>query len=224
MGSKGLLQNRFRLGLNLVAAAVMSTLASGADAAQAGKPKQPVPRGKPVAASSKSPALEGMKSSSFTTRKTVATRSALLAAPMPVKADMIIVHKAQRVLHLMRNGEVLKSYRVALGKDPLGHKEVQGDNKTPEGTYFIDYLKPKSDFHRGIGLSYPSTWDQVQASIKGVAPGGAIMIHGLPNGYDAASVGHPYVDWTAGCIAVTNKEVEEIWASVREGVEVKILP
>jgi murein L,D-transpeptidase YafK len=85
-------------------------------------------------------------------------------------------------------------------------------------------MKPRSDFHRGIGLSYPSSWDQLQASIKGVPPGGAIMIHGLPNGYSAAAVGHPYVDWTAGCIAVTNREVEEIWSMVREGVEVKILP
>ena len=222
MGSKGLLQNRFRVGLNLVAAVAMSTLAFGMGTAEAAK--QPMPRAKPVAAASKKIAAPSNKTDSYATKKTIATRSALLAAPSAPLADMIVVRKSERVLELLRNGEVMKSYRVALGKDPIGHKEIQGDNKTPEGTYFVDYLKPNSDFHRGIGLSYPSSWDQFQASIKGVPPGGAIMIHGLPNGMNAASVGHPFVDWTAGCIAVTNREIEEIWASVREGVEVKILP
>jgi murein L,D-transpeptidase YafK len=224
MGSKGLLQNRIKRGLNLVAAVAVSMLAFGAEAAQAEKAKRPVPGVKPAATSATTAPSPGTKSASFATKATVANRTALLSAPPVVRADTIVVYKSQRVMHVMRDGEVLKSYRVALGKDPVGHKEIQGDNKTPEGTYFVDYMKPRSDFHRGIGLSYPSSWDQLQASIKGVPPGGAIMIHGLPNGYTAAAVGHPYVDWTAGCIAVTNREVEEIWSMVREGIEVKILP
>lgn len=137
-------------------------------------------------------------------------------------ADLVVVYKSRRELHLMRDGERLRRYTVALGGNPTGHKGRQGDQRTPEGAYILDWRNPNSDFHLSLHVSYPNDVDRQLAASRGVDPGGAIMIHGLPNDRDAAAVGHPRRDWTDGCIAVTSREVEEIWASVADGTGIVI--
>lgn len=120
---------------------------------------------------------------------------------------------------LLLSGEsVVRSYRIALGRDPLGHKQEEGDGRTPEGRYTIDRRNPKSKFHLSLHISYPNRADHARAAAAGVSPGGDIMIHGLKPG-----VSHPE-DWTAGCIAVTNAEMEEVWDLVADGTPVEINP
>ena len=120
---------------------------------------------------------------------------------------------------LLLSGEsVVRSYRVALGRDPLGHKQQEGDGRTPEGTYTIDRRNPKSKYHLSLRISYPNEADRARAESAGVSPGGDIMIHGLKPG-----VPHPE-DWTQGCIAVTNAEMEEVWEMVADGTAVEINP
>src|ERR1700687_1621600 len=118
--------------------------------------------------------------------------------------DRVIVNKAKRELLLMRAGIVVKSYRVALGRNPVGPKTRQGDGKTPEGVYSISGRNAASAFHRALRISYPNSTDRAQARKLGVAPGGDIMIHGLPNGQGHIGKAHRLTDWTEGCIAVTN--------------------
>ena len=138
------------------------------------------------------------------------------------KADLVVVYKSRRELHLMRNGERLKRYTVALGGNPIGHKTRQGDNKTPEGAYVLDWRNPNSQFHLSLHVSYPNDTDRTLAAARGIDPGGYIMIHGLPNGRGAGDVSHPVRDWTNGCIAVTNQEMDEIWAKVTDGTGIVI--
>ncbi len=138
--------------------------------------------------------------------------------------DMVLVYKGRRTMYLMRDGEVIRSYAVALGRNPYGHKNREGDGRTPEGGYLIDWRNPDSDFHLSLHISYPRPQDHRTASEAGYDPGGAIMIHGLPNGRTAAEVGHPRYDWTNGCIAVSNEEIEEIWELVDDGTAIFILP
>ncbi len=140
-----------------------------------------------------------------------------------VKADKIVVIKGKRVMLLMNNGEILKVYRVSLGKQPIGHKSRQGDQKTPEGTYVIDSRITDSKFYLALHISYPNNSDIKNAQGLGVDPGGNIMIHGLPNGL-GKKVGklHRLTDWTDGCIAVTNSEMEEIWQMVPDGTTIEI--
>ena len=140
------------------------------------------------------------------------------------KADLLMLYKGERRLFLMRDGRVLGSYQVALGDNPIGHKTYEGDGRTPEGDYVIDYRLEDSDFHRAIRISYPNERDRAQAAAFGKSPGGQIMIHGLPNGFSANYVGHPYEDWTEGCIAVTNAEMDEIWQRVDLGTRIVIFP
>ena len=140
------------------------------------------------------------------------------------KADLIVIEKANRTLHLYCNGEVIKTYRVALGGNPVGPKRVRGDEKTPEGEYVIDGRYLKSQFHRALHISYPNTADRARAKREGVDPGDAILIHGLPNGAGAIGAAHLVRDWTLGCIAVTNEEIEEIWRLVPDGARVVIKP
>lgn len=139
------------------------------------------------------------------------------------QADRIVVEKAARQMHLMRDGTVLKTYRIALGRDPIGHKRQEGDSRTPEGVYTIDTRNPESRFHLSLRVSYPNAADRQQAAMRGVAPGGDIFIHGLPNGA-AAQFLYAGRDWTDGCIAVTNAEIREIWAAVRDGTPIEIRP
>ncbi len=150
--------------------------------------------------------------------------SFLMASASPGKADRVIVIKHKRLLLLMKEGEIMKAYRVSLGKKPVGHKECVGDKRTPEGKYILDSRNPDSRFYKSIHISYPSLSDVRQARQRGVSPGGDIMIHGLP--IDSGGVGrlHRKVDWTDGCIAVTNTEIEEIWRLVPNGTPIEISP
>jgi murein L,D-transpeptidase YafK len=120
--------------------------------------------------------------------------------------------------------KVLRSYRIALGFDPVGHKVKEGDGRTPEGRYAIEWRNPRSAYHLSLRISYPNDVDRLRAGELGVDPGGDIMIHGLPNGVGAGERGHPERDWTRGCIAVSDVEMEEIWALVADGTAVEINP
>ena len=140
---------------------------------------------------------------------------------MPIKADRILVEKGLRRLTLFSAGRKLKEYHVALGFSPVGPKEREGDGRTPEGIYIIDFHKPDSTFHRALHISYPSVEDNARAAEAGVSPGGDIMIHGLPNGLGAT---HRVPDWTAGCIAVTDAEIDEIYDFVSDGTPIEIRP
>ncbi len=139
-------------------------------------------------------------------------------------ADRVLVEKAARRLTLLREGRPLKTYRVALGGNPLGHKEQEGDQRTPEGVYTIDFHKADSSFHRALHITYPNAEDTARAAARGVPAGGDIMIHGLPNENPDWGALHVERDWTAGCIAVTNEEIEEIWAAVADGTPIEIRP
>jgi murein L,D-transpeptidase YafK len=147
------------------------------------------------------------------------------ASASVVKADKIVVIKSKRVALLMNNGEVIKAYRVSLGKQPVGRKSRQGDLKTPEGTYIIDSRIADSKFYLALHISYPNDADVKSAQKLGIDPGGSIMIHGLPNGL-GKRIGklHRLSDWTDGCIAVTNSEMDEIWELVPDGITIEIKP
>jgi murein L,D-transpeptidase YafK len=145
-------------------------------------------------------------------------------APEAEQADLVEVFKGARRLELKRAGRVLCRYRVALGFTPEGHKEREGDGRTPEGRYAIDGRNPKSAFHLSLRVSYPDPDDQARAAAKGVRPGGDIFIHGLPNGLRKLFVRHPRKDWTVGCVAVTDGEIREIWSLVPTGARIVIHP
>jgi murein L,D-transpeptidase YafK len=140
------------------------------------------------------------------------------------KADLVVVYKAKRELQLLHHGRVIRRYDVALGRNPEGHKRMEGDGRTPEGVYQIDWRNPASNFHRALHVSYPLPRDLPSAARWGVSPGGLIMVHGLPNGFDRDYVGHPERDWTNGCIALTNDEIDEIWSLVDDGTTIIIYP
>ena len=144
--------------------------------------------------------------------------------PRRVKADKVVLHKGQRKLEIFRRGRKLKTYRVSLGFNPLGHKEQQGDGRTPEGRYVIDWRNPKSKYHLSLHVSYPNRKDKASARKRGVKPGGDIMIHGLPNHMGYLGPLHRFYDWTAGCIAMTNEEIREIWRAVPNGTPIEINP
>jgi tetratricopeptide (TPR) repeat protein len=139
-------------------------------------------------------------------------------------ADNILIEKKERRLSLISKGEVLKTYKIALGGNPNGPKERQGDNKTPEGTYFIDSRNKESRYHISLHISYPNEIDKKRAKELGVLPGGNIMIHGIKNGYSLIGDQHTEYDWTKGCIAVTDEEIEEIEKLVPNGTIVEIRP
>ncbi|HNE02778.1 MAG TPA: L,D-transpeptidase family protein [Plasticicumulans sp.] len=139
-------------------------------------------------------------------------------------ADRILIEKAARRLTLYSGERTLRSYRVSLGFAPVGPKRQEGDGKTPEGHYRIDWRNPDSRFHRSLHVSYPDAGDVARAAARGVSPGGLIMIHGLPNGFGALGDWHRTRDWTDGCIAVTNDEMDEIWALVADGTPIEIRP
>ncbi len=141
-----------------------------------------------------------------------------------VKVDRVILKKSERKLILMKGQTVIRTYKVALGRDPIGSKRQEGDNKTPEGSYIINRHDPRSSFHRSLHISYPSAADREQALPRGVRPGGDIMIHGIKNGMGWIGSLHRLADWTAGCIAVTNQEIEEIYAIVPDGTPGDLQP
>ena len=128
------------------------------------------------------------------------------------------IHKTARKMYLLHGTQVLESYDVGLGFAPIGHKEFEGDGKTPEGSYFINRRNPDSEYHLSLGISYPNDKDREYAASIDKEPGGDIFIHGAPNKRV------PVRDWTLGCIAVTDKEIEWIYAMVRDGTPIHILP
>lgn len=145
------------------------------------------------------------------------------APPVP-RADRVLVEKKERTLQLLSKGKVIKTYKVALGGDPVGPKTRQGDHKTPEGVYILDSRNAHSQFYRSIHISYPSAGDRAAARRKGVPPGGDVFVHGLPNGYRWVGASHRLKDWTDGCIAVTDEEMDEIWSAVADGTPIEIRP
>lgn len=154
----------------------------------------------------------------------VAANTGFEPLPRDVQADRIIVEKSARRLSLLRQGKPIKMYSIALGSNPVGPKACEGDRRTPEGSYQIDSLNPNSAFHRALHLSYPNSRDAAAARKKGCSPGGAILIHGIRNGLGWLGRLHRLADWTAGCIAVTNPEIEEILRVVPVGTPIKIMP
>jgi murein L,D-transpeptidase YafK len=146
--------------------------------------------------------------------------------PSPVpesqRADQLLVEKSKRRLTLLRHGNVLREYSVALGGAPVGDKRQEGDERTPDGLYLIDGKNAASAFHLALHISYPDADDRHEARYPGVAQGGDIMIHGLPNGLAMLGPMHRLLDWTDGCIAATNVEIEDIWARTEIGTRIEI--
>ncbi len=140
------------------------------------------------------------------------------------KADRVVVYKSQRRMELWRGNTVIKTYHVALGRHPFGQKSEAGDGRTPEGHYYIDQRNMASDYHLSLHISYPADSDLRRAAAEGVSPGGSIMIHGQPNYLNAEERKQLLPDWTAGCVALTNAEIDEVWRLVDDGTSVDILP
>lgn len=144
--------------------------------------------------------------------------------PALLKADKVLVIKHERRLVLLRQGRTIRTYRIALGRNPRGHKTTKGDGRTPEGRYRLDWRHAKSRFYRAFHISYPNAADRRQARGRNVSPGGDIMIHGLPPRLAAIGADHAKWDWTEGCIALTNAEIDELWALVDDGTVIEIRP
>jgi len=142
---------------------------------------------------------------------------------LPV-ADLVVVSKAERTLELFRDGELLRSFRVALGLRPRGHKRQEGDFRTPEGEYRLAERNPDSDYFLSIRVSYPGPDDRRRARARGVDPGGQIMIHGQPNEPTRSEAYYRQTDWTDGCIAVSNSDMVDIWLMTRPDTPIRILP
>ena len=147
--------------------------------------------------------------------------------PEPSFADQVVVKKNDRLLQLLKDGHVFREYRINLGDSPRGHKIQEGDERTPEGDYVLDWRNPNSRFYKSMHISYPNQSDRAFARAIGVKPGGMIMIHGRPNWLspsDPLAKDYDELDWTDGCIAVKNHEMEEIWQKVQNGTPISILP
>ena len=140
------------------------------------------------------------------------------------KADLVVVLKSESKLYLMRNGKPLKEFKVVFGANPKGHKVKMGDERTPEGRYFLDYKKADSSFYKAIHISYPNKQDIKRSKDLGVDPGGLIMIHGQKNGFGWLSFITQLFNWTDGCIALTNEDMDEVWESVDVGTPIDIKP
>ena len=150
--------------------------------------------------------------------------SAAQHLPAPQQADSILILKKDHLLELLANAKVIRAYRVALGSGGLAPKEREGDARTPEGHYLIDSRNASSQYHKALHISYPNAEDRKRAAKFGVSAGSSVMIHGLPNGKGWVGAGHRLYDWTLGCIAVTDEEIDEIWKLVPIGTPVEIRP
>ncbi|MDJ1499142.1 L,D-transpeptidase family protein [Xanthocytophaga agilis] len=140
------------------------------------------------------------------------------------KADKVLVFKAKRKMQLLKGNNVLRTYTIALGESPEGHKGKEGDERTPEGKYTLDWRNAKSSCYKSLHVSYPNEQDRKSAEEKGVSPGGMIMIHGLHPSITWVGRFHTLYDWTNGCIGVTNAEMDEIWKAVPDGTTIEIKP
>jgi murein L,D-transpeptidase YafK len=150
-------------------------------------------------------------------------RAAPQVAPVAeIAANAIFVDKSERRLELLRDGRVIRTYEIALGGNPLDPKRQEGDERTPEGAYIIDFRKSDSAYHMALHINYPNAADRMESARLGVPTGGAIFIHGLPNAYPLSVA--PKIDWTKGCIALDNAEIEEIWGLVPDGTPITIVP
>ncbi len=136
--------------------------------------------------------------------------------------DKVVVYKSRRELQLIKAGKAIRSYKIALGDNPLGHKSEEGDERTPEGKYILDWRNSKSAFHKSIHISYPNEQDIAKANKVNVSPGGDIMIHGIHKKMAWIGSWHTMRDWTNGCIALTNEEMDEIWVMVKNGTPIEI--
>jgi murein L,D-transpeptidase YafK len=145
------------------------------------------------------------------------------SSPQP-KVDSILILKKDHLLELLSGGKVIRTYKVALGRGGLAPKQREGDARTPEGHYIIDFRNDRSGYDRALHISYPNAEDRKRAAQLGVAPGGAIMIHGIENGFGWMGSAHRLYDWTLGCVAVTDPEIDEIWNLVPVGTPVEIRP
>ncbi len=141
-----------------------------------------------------------------------------------IEADYVLVKKSELKMYILSKGETVKEYSISLGANPKGHKEQEGDKRTPEGKYFLDYKKSDSAFYKAIHISYPNKEDKLRAKEKGVSPGGLIMIHGQKNGMGDLWWISKNFNWTNGCIAVSNSEMDEIWKLVNVGTPIEIQP
>ena len=152
--------------------------------------------------------------------------SAPIETPLPKDAviDRLVVHKSKRTMSAYSKGKLLKTYPIALGKQSVGHKHFEGDGKTPEGKYRINDRNPNSTYHKNLGISYPNDADKAYAAAQGKSPGGLIKIHGIKNGWGSIGKRHLQRDWTDGCIAVTDEEIDELYRSVKHNAEIEILP
>lgn len=151
--------------------------------------------------------------------------SCLLFAQKPtVVVDHLVVYKSERKLVLLNQGKEISSYKVALGSEPVGPKTRQGDHRTPEGVYTLDSRNSNSHFYKAFHISYPNPKDIATAKKLGVSPGGDIMLHGLPKEYAWVGKAHTLHDWTDGCVAVTNEEMDELWKLVPIGTPIEIRP
>ncbi len=138
------------------------------------------------------------------------------------EVDLVLVDKSEKKMYLLSDGKQLKEYHVVFGSNPKGHKVKEGDERTPEGKYVLDYKKVDSSFYKAIHISYPNEEDKAKARKMGVSPGGLIMIHGQKNGFGWLSWLMQRFNWTNGCIAVTNSEMDEIWQLVKVGTPIEI--
>lgn len=168
--------------------------------------------------------VKGKENEIITLQEKIETLEQKIFALRTEPADKVLIEKKERRLTLLSKGEVIKTYKIALGGNPVGPKERQGDNKTPEGTYIIDSRNRDSGYHLSLHISYPNEKDKIRAKELGVSPGGDIMIHGIKNGLSWVGASHAEVDWTKGCIAVTDEEIEEIEKLAPNGTIVEIRP
>ncbi len=137
-------------------------------------------------------------------------------------ADYVLVKKSARMLYLLREGKTIRRYTIALGDNPTGHKRTRGDERTPEGIYIIDWRNPKSKYYKSLHISYPNRADRENADKNGVDPGGAIVIHGIPEGWEPWD--YLGIDWTDGCIGLENHLMDELWSLVPDGTPIEIRP
>ncbi|MCL1091957.1 L,D-transpeptidase family protein [Shewanella profunda] len=140
------------------------------------------------------------------------------------KVDLVVITKSESNMALLRDGKVLKQYRIAMGDLPAGHKLKEGDQRTPQGRYILDYKKPDSAYYKSIHISYPNEEDKLRAKALGIKPGGMIMIHGQNPKSPLSPAQAQQFNWTNGCIALTNAEMDELWKAVDEGTPIEIWP
>ena len=151
----------------------------------------------------------------------------VIASTCPAKGreiNSVLVDKSDKKMYLLSNGRILKEYDVVFGSSPKGHKQQEGDERTPEGKYILDYKKSDSSFYKAIHISYPNEEDKARAERKGANPGGLLMVHGQKNGFGWLSWLMQWFNWTDGCIAVANSDMDEIWQLVKVGTPIEIAP